>query len=148
MQDQTIFPTKLIKITLPVGAILGGLRHLGGGEFVGDFAPHEKCLLMGGRIPLVIEGVVDEKTSDGWNSNLASEFVDDPLRGVKKCVVVSLVQLPESSTIPGLLGLSQDEYQRRYDVHEKYSKSVFEATLAAYREANGLSNDGEEGGAA
>lgn len=53
-------PALKLKFSLPVGAVIGGLRHIGGGEFVGHALPEDVSDWRGksgvkSRVPVILE---------------------------------------------------------------------------------------------
>lgn len=125
----------MMKFTLPVGATLGGMIHLGGGVFAGHAFPaatpqeHYRRRTLGvGRVTTVIEGL-DLAGDDSEftrardeNGGLPTEWHEDarfPLDGQvelrRRC---ALLTWPEGLTEVQLcarFGISHEELMRRLD---------------------------------
>lgn len=111
---------KLLYIDLPVGAILGGWRHLGGGTFVGHPLPDSKELTP--RAQMVIDGFTTSRPTG--NIDLPATVVADELAEAQEVSrrVWSVAQTVngrpiEESDYCELLGFSEDERQRRYALY-------------------------------
>lgn len=63
------------KFQLPIGSIINGMRHLGGGRFIVPMPFVHPNKPMG--IPLIIEGTVP--IDEGFPENFILEMCDDPL---------------------------------------------------------------------
>lgn len=87
MTDQTKTPH--VRFALPVGAIIAGLRHLGGGEF-SRALEHDR----NANFPMVLEGVMPE--GQDWPRFTPMEVCADPLEGVQLQRVISLADLREN----------------------------------------------------
>ena len=60
-----------VKLKLPVGALMGGMIHLGGGEFAMPALPVDE---LGCRLTPVREGVAfSDAERDAWPASIASE---------------------------------------------------------------------------
>lgn len=77
----------LVKFTLPVGARLQGLRHIGNGVFVAD----TELPVGSGGLPRLIEVTVPEEDA---TIEVTTEPFDDPLADKALCRTVYFTRLP------------------------------------------------------
>lgn len=109
-----------LKFELPLGANLGGMRHLGGGVFLGEVYT-EKDALSAVKWPLAVPPAVMQcqiKQEDAYNvsNRFSVEFCDDPLaaevdgghRYVTSAVFTVTVTDPDTG-VPGLYVVNTGE---------------------------------------
>lgn len=80
-------PKKVLKFELPVGAVVGGFRHLGAGVFTADLNPLISRSCQTDRhddICLLLEGKTVIGEPDNWptvEDHIHTALIDDPLEG-------------------------------------------------------------------
>jgi hypothetical protein len=104
---------KHLKFALPVGALLGGMRHLGNGEFIGTFPAFQSGTT--GPVKFVTEGRTGENST--WPEIIELHVCDDPLENVQAQRRVACGQIMKDGApineieFAALNGLSEQEYR-------------------------------------
>lgn len=97
---------KIFRFTMPTGARLGNMRHLGGGEFAMLLTPptaHDSF-----RCPVLFEGAIPK--DETWPQKVIAEAADDPLDGIETQRAIAFLDLYENGRpllegcTPGLAG--------------------------------------------